>query len=158
MIVAFGVPTYKVSPTPGPGGLWPVAVLQGRIAAEALLAAPAPAGITGTSGTSGATGATGADSAPIVLQLKSEGIDLRSFGDIETVPPGAEVLTADPADLAWWRLVVLPNGRIAAAVYVGPPGTAQELTRAIQSNADLTPNLPALRQRRLVLEVEAVGA
>jgi NAD(P)H-nitrite reductase large subunit len=91
-----------------------------------------------------------AEAARIVLQLKSDGIDLRSFGDVDAVPEGAEVLCADPADVAWWRLVVL-QGRPVGAVYVGPPGTAQVLTRALQSGADLAACLPALRQRRLDL-------
>jgi nitrite reductase (NADH) large subunit len=127
--------------------LWPVAVQQGRVAAEALLdpvasatpGAPAPAAAP-----------VAAEAARIVLQLKSEGIDLRSFGDVEAVPEGAEVLTADPSDVAWWRLVVL-QGRPVGAVYVGPPGTSQALTRALQAGADLTACLPALRQRRLEL-------
>jgi NAD(P)H-nitrite reductase large subunit len=121
----------------GATGLWPVAVQHGRIAAAALLgeAPPTPA----------------ADATRLVLKLKSEGIDLSSFGDTARVPEGAEVLTADPTDIAWWRLVV-HAGRLTAGVYVGPPGTAQALTRAMQRGTDLTPFLPALRQRRLDLE------
>ncbi|MBL8342738.1 MAG: FAD-dependent oxidoreductase [Rubrivivax sp.] len=120
----------------GATGLWPVAVQHGRIAAAALLgeAPPAPS----------------PEATRLVLQLKSEGIDLRSFGDTAAVPEGAEVLTADPADIAWWRLVV-HQGRIAAGVYVGPPGTAHEVTRAMQTGADLGTCLAALRQRRLEL-------
>ena len=137
----FAVGDVAEPSTPGPTGLWPVAVHQGRIAAHALLepniaghlpqaaAAPGPA-------------------APVVLQLKSEGIDLRSFGNVEAVPEGAEVLCADAADVAWWRLVLL-RGRVVAAVYVGPPGTAQALTHALQTGADLSAFEPALRQHRL---------
>ena len=92
----------------------------------------------------------------IVLQLKSEGIDLRSFGSPDAASgEGIEVLCADPADGAWWRVVV-QGGRAQAAVYVGPPGTAQALTRVLQAGTDLTPCLPALRQRRL--ELDAVAA
>ena len=41
-----------------------------------------------------------------MLQLKSEGVDLRSCGDTSRVPKGAETLTADPATVAWRHLVV----------------------------------------------------
>ncbi len=157
----------------GPMGLWPVAVQQGRIAADALLERDAAGGADapGTAGsasaadssatsapsaaaTSAAAPATSAEAPRIVLQLKSEGIDLRSFGDVEAVPEGAEVLTADPADVAWWRLV-LAQGRPVSAVYVGPPGTSQALTRALQAGADLTACLAALRQRKLDLTAVA---
>jgi NADPH-dependent 2,4-dienoyl-CoA reductase/sulfur reductase-like enzyme/ferredoxin len=142
----FAVGDVAERPTSGPTGLWPVAVQQGRIAAEALLAAAAP-DVASTA----SPALPGSEAAPIVLQLKSEGIDLRSFGDIEAPPGDAEVLCADPADVAWWRLVVR-HGRCIAAVYVGPPGTAQVLTRAIQVGADLSAALAALRQHRLELE------
>lgn len=136
----FAVGDAAEPPAHGPfraTGLWPVAVQQGRIAAAALLGETAPAAST--------------ESSRIVLQLKSEGIDLRSFGDPSAQPENALVLTADPADLAWWRLV-LRDGQVVAGIYVGPPGTSQALTRAMQIGADLTPCLPALRQRRLELE------
>jgi len=136
---------------PGPAGLWPVAVRHGRIAAEAVLGASqgstpselaAPADAQGTP-----------EAARIVLQLKSDGIDLRSFGDLGAPQQGEgiEVLTADPSAVEWWRLV-LKEGRVLAAVYVGPPGTSQALTRALQTGTDLSACLPALRQRRLELE------
>ena len=147
----FAVGDAAEPPTYGPAGLWPVAVLHGRIAAEALLAAPASEGSAPAAQTAQTASA---EAARIVLQLKSDGIDLRSFGDIQAVPEGAEVLCGDPADVAWWRLIVR-EGRIVAAVYVGPPGTSQALTRALQSGADLSACLPALRQRRLVLAAEA---
>ncbi|MCW5631834.1 MAG: FAD-dependent oxidoreductase [Rubrivivax sp.] len=128
---------------PGPAGLWTVAVQQGRVAAQAMLA------------TNGApmspASEEAAAAAPIVLQLKSDGIDLRSFGDVERVPEGAEVLCADPGAVEWWRLVLDGQARALAAVYVGPPGTAQALTRVLQTSADLTPCLAALRQRQLDL-------
>ncbi|MBI3156937.1 MAG: FAD-dependent oxidoreductase [Burkholderiales bacterium] len=145
----FAVGDVAEPPVPGPAGLWPVAVQQGRIAAEALLDAAPPAGA--------ARVAPPSEAARIVLQLKSEGIDLRSFGELDAVPEGAEVLSADPTDVAWWRLVV-QGGRALGAVYVGPPGTSQALTRALQAGADLTPCLAALRQRRLDLSTLAALA
>ncbi len=146
----FAVGDVAEPPLPGPAGLWPVAVQQGRIAAEALLEAAAPAGAAAASPPS-------TETARIVLQLKSDGIDLRSFGEFDATPEGAEVLCADPVDVAWWRLVV-HDGRAIGAVYVGPPGTAQALTRALQVGSDLTPCLPALRQRRLDLSALSARA
>ncbi len=149
--VIFAVGDAAEPATPGPSGLWPVAVQHGRTAAQALLAAATPPAAPQAPHTETETET---ETAAIVLQLKSEGIDLRSFGDIQAVPDDAEVLCADPADVAWWRLVVR-QGRCIAAVYVGPPGTAQVLTRALQSGADLMASLPALRQRRLELDAAA---
>lgn len=142
----FAVGDVAEPPTRGPAGLWPVAVQHGRIAAEAVLdATAAPASAPAAAAT-----AVAAESARVVLQLKSEGIDLRSFGELEPVPEGAEVLTADASAVEWWRLV-LQEGRVLAAVYVGPPGTAQALTRVLQGGADLAPCVAALRQRQLDL-------
>lgn len=147
--------------TAGPLGLWPVAVAQGRIAAEAIFAPGAPARAEESGAPSNGATPGAATPAPAlegasrcVLQLKSEGIDLRSFGDLGAVPADAEVLTADVAAVEWWRLVVR-EGTVLAAVYVGPPGTAQALTRALQADADLTPCLGALRQRQLDLAAVA---
>jgi nitrite reductase (NADH) large subunit len=122
--------------TAGPLGLWPVAVEQARRAATAMLQA-SPEVMAGAA-------------SRIVLQLKSDGIDLRSYGNVEAVPEGAEVLCADAAAVEWWRLVVL-QGQVLAAVYVGPPGTAKALTRVLQSGASVERALPALRQHQLGL-------
>lgn len=140
----FAVGDVAEPPTRGPAGLWPVAVQQGRVAAESLLEAPLD------SAAPERPPASGGAAQPIVLQLKSDGVDLRSFGDVDKVPPDAELLCAEPSDVAWWRLVVR-DGRALGAVYVGPPGTAQALTRALQTGKDLTGCLPALRERRLDL-------
>jgi NADPH-dependent 2,4-dienoyl-CoA reductase/sulfur reductase-like enzyme/ferredoxin len=112
--------------TTGPTGLWPVAVEQGRVAVASLLGQALQA-------------------APprIVLQLKSEGVDLRSFGDIGLVPEGARVLRADSGATAWWR-VVARDEHVLAAVYVGPPGSAKSLTRLLQTGSALQEVLAAL--------------
>lgn len=117
----------------GLGGLWPIAVDQGRTAVAAMLGSE-----------------THAAEPRIVLQLKSEGIDLRSFGTLDPVPDGCEVLTAAGGGVVWWRLV-LRGGTVVGAVFVGPPGSSKELTRLLQTGADLTEFLPALRQGELAL-------
>lgn len=114
----------------GIGGLWPVAVSHAHRAVASML------------GTPGADGQQ-----PIVLQLKSDGIDLRSFGKIDPVPVEAEVMTAKGGE-TWWRLVIL-NGAAIGAVLVGPPGSARSLTRMLQEQADFTPYLDSLRQGKL---------
>ena len=66
----------------------------------------------------------------IVLQLKCEGIDLRSWGEI-TARPGDEVLHARPEDAAWWQLI-LRDGALVGGVYVGPPGSAKAFSKLLQ--------------------------
>jgi NAD(P)H-nitrite reductase large subunit len=79
----------------------------------------------------------------IVLQLKCDGIDLRSQGDI--VPrEGDENFHAREGDPAWWRLVVR-HGQLAGGLYVGPPGTAKAFTRLLQQPVDLAPLREELR-------------
>ncbi|MSQ71204.1 MAG: 2Fe-2S iron-sulfur cluster binding domain-containing protein [Betaproteobacteria bacterium] len=117
----------------GLAGLWPVAVDQARAAVEAMLGSEASAA-----------------QPRIVLQLKSEGIDLRSFGATDPVADGCEVLTSAGGGILWWRLV-LHAGTVLGAVFVGPPGSSKELTRLLQSGADFTEALPALRQGELTL-------
>jgi NADPH-dependent 2,4-dienoyl-CoA reductase/sulfur reductase-like enzyme/ferredoxin len=117
----------------GPGGLWPVAVDQGRSAVAAMLG-----------------NETQAAEPRIVLQLKSEGIDLRSFGTFDPVPNGCEVLTAISGGVVWWRLV-LRDGNVIGAVFVGPPGSSKDLTKLLQAGTDVTAFLPALRKGELTL-------
>jgi len=106
-------------------GLWPVGAAQ---------AAAACASIFG-------------DDAPyvpprILLQLKCDGIDLRSYGEVEG--KGDEILTAGADETAWWRLVIRA-GAVVGAVYVGPPGSARDFTRALKDEADVKVLLGALR-------------
>ena len=102
----------------GMGGLWPVGVAQAATAVSAMLGDPKPY-----------------QPPRIVMQLKCDGIDLRSFGRIKA-EPGDEEFTARPGDVAWWRLI-LRDGGIAGAIYVGPPQTARHFTKAVQSGVNL---------------------
>jgi nitrite reductase (NADH) large subunit len=108
-------------------GLWAVGAAQAATAAGALL------------------GQAQAYQAPrIVLQLKCDGIDLRSFGEI-TARPGDEEYTALPNAASWWRLI-LRQGVLVGAIYVGPPRSAKDFTRLVQAGADLTPIRADLRR------------
>ncbi len=112
------------------GGLWPIAAAQAAVAAAALLGQPA------------------AYIPPrMILQLKCDGIDLRSFGDI-SARPGDEEFTAAAGDAAWWRLI-LRQGVLVGALYVGPPRSAKDFTRAVQEGLDLTPLRADLRRGNL---------
>jgi nitrite reductase (NADH) large subunit len=114
----------------GAAGLWTVAAAQAKAAVAAMTGEPkayAPAH-------------------PLV-QLKCDGIDLRSFGEIE--PKAAdEAVDAPPHGEAWWRFV-LRGGALVGALYVGPPGTSRDFTRVIQAGTDITPALDDLRAGRI---------
>ena len=66
----------------------------------------------------------------IVLQLKCEGIDLRSWGEIAP-KPGDEVRHARPEESAWWTLIQR-GGQLVGGLYVGPPGSAKAFTKLLQ--------------------------
>jgi nitrite reductase (NADH) large subunit len=95
------------------GGLWPVGAAQAATAVAAIYGEPA------------------AYQGPrIVLQLKCDGIDLRSWGEVGA-KPGDEVRHARPEDPAWWTLVQR-GGQLVGGLYVGPPGSAKAFTKLLQ--------------------------
>ena len=101
-----------------PRGLWPIGAAHAATAASAILGEPL------------------AYATPrIVLQLKCEGIDLRSQGEI-VAREGDEDFHARAEDPAWWRLV-LRHGQLIGGLYVGPPGTAKTFTKLLQQPLDL---------------------
>jgi nitrite reductase (NADH) large subunit len=102
----------------GMGGLWTVGAAQAAAAVAAMLGEARPPAPPRT-----------------ILQLKCDGIDLRSFGNISDLVD-AEIFTARPDAAAWWRLAVR-HGAFISGIYVGPPGTATNFTRVLQSGADL---------------------
>ena len=113
-----------------PRGLWPIGAAHAATAVSAMLGEPVPYATP-----------------RIVLQLKCEGIDLRSQGDIAP-REGDEDFHARPEDEAWWRLVVR-HGQLAGGLYVGPPGTAKAFTKLLQQPVDLGPLRAELRAGRL---------
>jgi NAD(P)H-nitrite reductase large subunit/ferredoxin len=96
-----------------PRGLWPIGSAHAATAAASILGDDAPYATP-----------------RIVLQLKCEGIDLRSQGEI-VAKEGDEDFQAREGDDAWWRLVVR-HGQLAGGLYVGPPGTAKAFTKLLQ--------------------------
>jgi nitrite reductase (NADH) large subunit len=113
-----------------PRGLWPIGAAHATTAVSTLLGGSVPYATP-----------------RIVLQLKCEGIDLRSQGEI-TPREGDEVFTARAEDSAWWRLV-LRHGQLVGGLYVGPPGTAKAFTQLLQQPRDLAPAREELRQGSL---------
>ncbi|MBT9487376.1 MAG: FAD-dependent oxidoreductase [Rubrivivax sp.] len=95
------------------GGLWPVGAAQAGTAVATIFGDPAPY-----------------QPPRIVLQLKCEGIDLRSWGEV-TPKPGDEVRSARPEDAAWWSLIQR-DGALVGGVYVGPPGSAKAFGKLLQ--------------------------
>jgi nitrite reductase (NADH) large subunit len=113
-----------------PRGLWPIGAAHAATAVSTLLGEAVPYATP-----------------RIVLQLKCEGIDLRSQGEIAP-REGDEVFTARAEDSAWWRLIVR-HGQLAGGLYVGPPGTARVFTQLLQQPRDLAPAREELRQGSL---------
>ena len=109
-----------------PRGLWPIGAAHAATAAASILGDAMPYATP-----------------RIVLQLKCDGIDLRSQGDI-TPREGDEDFHARADDPAWWRLVVR-HGQLAGGLYVGPPGTAKAFTKLLQQPPDFTPLRESLR-------------
>lgn len=108
-----------VAERPGaPGGLWPIAAAQAKTAAAALLG-----------------GDERYRTQPVLLLLKCDGIDLRSYGDVEP-REGDHVLCAEQDRDIWWKLI-LREGKLAGAVFVGPPRSARDFTSALKAGADL---------------------
>jgi nitrite reductase (NADH) large subunit len=102
----------------GPGGLWPIGAAQATTAAAAILGVKKPY-----------------EAPNILLQLKCDGIDLRSYGHVEP-REGDDTLTAHQDDKAWWRLNIR-DGALVGAVFVGPPGDSREFTKAIKAGGEL---------------------
>lgn len=101
-----------------PSGLWPIAAAQARTAAAALLG-----------------GEDCYRTPPLLLLLKCDGIDLRSYGDVEP-REGDRVLCAEQDQDVWWKLI-LRDGALAGAVFVGPPRSSRDFTGALKAGADL---------------------
>ncbi len=109
-----------------PRGLWPIGAAHAATAVESMLGEPAPYATP-----------------RIVLQLKCEGIDLRSQGEI-VAREGDEDFHAREGDAAWWRLI-MRHGQLVGGLYVGPPGTAKAFTKLLQQPVDIGPLRAELR-------------
>ncbi|MBL8342026.1 MAG: FAD-dependent oxidoreductase [Rubrivivax sp.] len=121
-----------------PRGLWPIGAAQAAVVVDSVF---------------GETGAVAA--ARQVVQLKCDGIDVRSFGDIAP-RPGDDSLEAAAGSDAWWRLVVR-DGELAGGLIVGPPGTAKPFMRLLQDPGSLVKARKALVRGDLAAAAESLG-
>ncbi|MFV0280245.1 MAG: FAD-dependent oxidoreductase [Rhodoblastus sp.] len=111
-------------------GLWPIAVAQAQTAVAALLG----------------EGERYVEPR-MIMRLKSEGLELRSFGRIHA-EADETVIVSPPFAGEWWRIVVRDN-RIVGAVYAGPPGHTSPIWALVEGNVDITPHLDRLRSGAL---------
>ena len=94
-------------------GLWPIGAAQASVVVETIF---------GEAGTLNASRQ--------VVQLKCDGIDVRSFGETGGAE-GDELLQAATGSDAWWRFV-LRRGELVGGLIVGPPGSAKPFMRVVQ--------------------------
>jgi nitrite reductase (NADH) large subunit len=119
-------------------GLWPIGAAQAAVVVESIF------GETGVMPPSRQ-----------IVQLKCDGIDVRSFGQVAP-EAGDETLQAASGAEAWWRFVVR-RGELVGGLIVGPPGSAKPFMRLLQDPALLARARPALARGELpALTVESV--
>lgn len=111
-------------------GLWPIAIAQARTAVASMLG----------------MGERYVEPR-VVMRLKSDTIELRSFGAL-AARPDDEIMCAPPFTGDWWRVVVR-DGHIAGAVFAGPGGRTSPLWDLVQSNADVAPYRDNLQHGRI---------
>ena len=97
-------------------GLWPIGAAQAAVVVESIF---------------GETSVLPASRQ--VVQLKCDGIDVRSFGVVEPAT-GDQTYQAAPGGDAWWRFVVR-DGELAGGLIVGPPGSAKPFMRLVQDRS-----------------------
>jgi NADPH-dependent 2,4-dienoyl-CoA reductase/sulfur reductase-like enzyme/ferredoxin len=107
-------------------GLWPIGAAQAAVVVESIF---------------GEVGVPTSSSRQVV-QLKCDGIDVRSFGQI-TPTEGDESFQAAVGAEAWWRIVVR-NGEMVGGLIAGPPGSAKPFMRLVQEPALVAKAKPAL--------------
>jgi len=111
-----------------PSGLWTVSTKQAQIAADALF------------------GQGDKYKAPrSLVQLKVDGVDVMSFGRIEIDNKGQEQIADDDEQDHERKMLIVDDGKIIGAVFVGPPGTSRDVGPVIQKNADVSAIMEQLR-------------
>ena len=95
-------------------GLWPFAANQAEVAVAVLLG-----------------GEVKLEAAATLMRLKSEGIDVLSFGDLSK-KSGDSRWTSQASGDDWWS-VTLQQGKPKAGVFVGPPGNGRVFAKLVQA-------------------------
>jgi NADPH-dependent 2,4-dienoyl-CoA reductase/sulfur reductase-like enzyme/ferredoxin len=110
------------------GGLWAVANAQAAVAVSAMF------------------GGVSDYSAPSTLvSLKLEGIDVKGYGLTDPAGDKHEVIGNDEGDDSVHRKLILEDGKLVGAVFVGPPGTGKHIAAAINNRTPIGPVLDDLR-------------
>jgi len=112
-------------------GLWPAAVEQARVAAEAAVLAD-------TSPYQGTV--------PVTV-LKVAGVDLTSIGQIEPRSEDEVVVQEDESELRYGKLVIC-DGQIIGAILLGYSREVAPVTSAVKQGWNVTPALEDLRAGR----------
>ena len=110
-------------------GLWAVGTAQAVVAAATLFSKEASYSPPST-----------------LVSLKMDGIDVKGFGNLEGGDGIEEIADANEPEHEHRRLFIA-DGQIVGAVFVGPPGTGQDVGQAIQSRADLSGIIERLRNK-----------
>ncbi len=113
-------------------GLWPAAVDQARVAAEAAV-------LKETSPYQGTV--------PVTV-LKVVGVDLTSVGDIEPRSPADEVVVQEDEEELRYGKLVISEGQIIGAILLGYSKEVPYVTSAVKQGWDVTRSLDALRAGR----------
>jgi NADPH-dependent 2,4-dienoyl-CoA reductase/sulfur reductase-like enzyme/ferredoxin len=113
-------------------GLWPAAVDQARVAAEAAV-------LKETSPYQGTV--------PVTV-LKVVGVDLTSIGEIEPRSPDDEVIVEEDENVLRYGKLIISEGQIIGAILLGYSKEVAYVTSAVKQGWDVTPALNALREGR----------
>ena len=111
------------------GGLWAVANAQASVAVGAILGRPTEYSPPST-----------------LVSLKLDGIDVKGFGLTDPAGDKQEVIGGDETDDSTHRKIIVEDGKLVGAVFVGPPGTGKHIATAINNGVHLGPVLDELRQ------------
>jgi len=113
------------------GGLWAVANSQAAIAVASIF------------------GKQIEHQAPSTLvSLKFDGIDVKGYGLTDPAGDQHEVIGGEEGEDSVHRKIIVQDGKLVGAVFVGPPGTGKLIASCINNGTPVAPVLDELRQGR----------
>jgi len=110
------------------GGLWAVANAQAAVAVNAMFGRETPYAAPST-----------------LVSLKLDGIDVKGYGLTDPVGDQQEVIGGDESQDSMHRKIIVENGKLVGAVFVGPPGTGKSIASCINNGVSIAPVLDDLR-------------
>jgi NAD(P)H-nitrite reductase large subunit len=109
-----------VAEVPGEvGGLWPVGKKQGEIAAATIAGEELRYVATHT-----------------MMHIKLAAIDVKCFGEVSVASDEHRHITGSSEPGSCWRRVVVRNGQIVGAVFVGENGAARAVAKALSGEVE----------------------